>query len=187
MRTTCDHLSDLQLLSTSLLLQGNWESSLLTLLQIRLSSFSNFRLKSQIFWGKCECISWSSPENQEKKGGLPWWLSGIEFTCQCRRCRFDPWVKNIPWRRKWQPTPVFLPGKSHGHRSLADYSPWGCKRVGCDLTTKQQQHTRAHVIVKAAQVQSQPGWLVGWRPREELMQIESKDSLLAEFLLPCER
>ena len=63
---------------------------------------------------------------------LPWWLSGKETTCQCMRCRFDPWVGKIPWRREkpgspWLPTPVFLPGKSHGQRSLADYSPWGCK------------------------------------------------------------
>ena len=42
------------------------------------------------------------------------------------RPRFSPWVGKIPWRRKWQPTPVLLPGKSHGRR-LADYSPWGCK------------------------------------------------------------
>ena len=42
---------------------------------------------------------------------------------QCRRPRFDPWVKRIPWRRKWQPTPVFLPGKFHGQRSLEHYSP----------------------------------------------------------------
>ena len=40
---------------------------------------------------------------------------------------FDPWVGKIPWRRKWQPTPVFLPGKCHGQRSLVGYSPWGCK------------------------------------------------------------
>ena len=38
--------------------------------------------------------------------------------------RFHPWLRKIPWRRKWQPTPVFLPGKSHGHRSLVGYSPW---------------------------------------------------------------
>ena len=43
---------------------------------------------------------------------------------QCRRCRFDPWVREIPWRRKWQPTPVFLPSESHRQRSLANYSPW---------------------------------------------------------------
>ena len=40
---------------------------------------------------------------------------------------FDPWVGKIPWRREWQPTPVFLPGESHGQRSLVGYSPWGRK------------------------------------------------------------
>ena len=53
-----------------------------------------------------------------------------EHTCQCRRlrrCRFDPWVRRIPWRRAWQPTPVFLPGKSHGQRSLAGYGPQNWK------------------------------------------------------------
>ena len=47
--------------------------------------------------------------------------------CQCRRCkrcRFDPRVRKIPWRRKWQPTPVFLAGKFHGQRGLVGYSPW---------------------------------------------------------------
>ena len=48
---------------------------------------------------------------------------------QCRRCGFDPWVRKIPWRRAWQPTPVFLPGKSHGQRSLEGYSPWGPKEL----------------------------------------------------------
>ena len=42
---------------------------------------------------------------------------------------FHPWVRKIPWRRKWQPTPVFLPGKFQGHRSLAGYSPRGCKEL----------------------------------------------------------
>ena len=51
---------------------------------------------------------------------------------------FNPWVRKIPWRRTWQPTPVILPGKSHGQRRLVHYSPWGHKRVRCDLTTKQQ-------------------------------------------------
>ena len=44
-----------------------------------------------------------------------------------KRCRFNPWVGKIPWRREWQPTPVVLPGESHGQRSLAGYSPWGHK------------------------------------------------------------
>ena len=50
--------------------------------------------------------------------GHPWWLSGKESTCQCSRHGFNPWSGKIPWRRKWQPTPVFLPGKPHGQRSL---------------------------------------------------------------------
>ena len=41
---------------------------------------------------------------------LPGWLSGKESTCRCRRCGFNPWVRKIPWRRKWQPTPVFSLG-----------------------------------------------------------------------------
>ena len=44
-----------------------------------------------------------------------------------RRFKFDPWVRKIPWKRKWQPTPVFLSGESHGQRSLVGYSPWGHK------------------------------------------------------------
>ena len=50
--------------------------------------------------------------------GLPRWLSGKEAACQCRRCGFNPWVGKIPWRSKWQPTAVFLTGKSHAWRSL---------------------------------------------------------------------
>ena len=49
------------------------------------------------------------------------------------------WLRKIPWRRKWQPTPVFVSGKSHGKRSLVGYNPWGGKRVGSNLETKQQQ------------------------------------------------
>ena len=55
---------------------------------------------------------------------------GRESACQGRRHRrhgFDPWVRRIPWRRKWHLIPVFLPGKSHGQRSLAGYSQWGHK------------------------------------------------------------
>ena len=55
--------------------------------------------------------------------GRPRWLSGKEPTCQCQRCRFNPWVGKIPWRRAWQPSLVFLPGESHGYRSLVGYSP----------------------------------------------------------------
>ena len=62
--------------------------------------------------------------------GLPGGASGKEPTCQCGRHKrqgFDPWVGKIPWRRAWQPTPVFLPGEPHGQRSLVSYSPYGCR------------------------------------------------------------
>ena len=58
-----------------------------------------------------------------------------------RSHKFDPWVGKIPWRRKWQPTLLFLPGKSHGHRSLPNYSPWCCKESD---TTEQLTHTHTH-------------------------------------------
>ena len=61
--------------------------------------------------------------------------NGKEPTCRCRRCKswgFYPWVKKISWRRKWQLTPVFLPGESHGKRSLVGYSPWSHKEL--DMT-----------------------------------------------------
>ena len=57
--------------------------------------------------------------------GFPGGTSGKESTCQCRQHRFDPWVRKIPWRMEWSPTPVFLPGESHWQRSLAGCSPWG--------------------------------------------------------------
>ena len=57
--------------------------------------------------------------------GFPRWHSGKES----RQHRFDPWVRKIPWSRKWQPTPVFLPGQFHGQRSLVGYSPWGYNDV----------------------------------------------------------
>ena len=78
---------------------------------------------------------------QEKRKvhvGLPRWLSGKESTCQCRRLGLEPWLRKSPWRRKWQPIPVFLPGKSHGQRSPADNNPRGRKRIRHNLVTKQQ-------------------------------------------------
>ena len=62
--------------------------------------------------------------------GFPWWCSSKDSACQFRRQKrlgFDPWVRKSPWRKKWQPTPVFLPGKSCGQKSLVGYSPRGCK------------------------------------------------------------
>ena len=67
---------------------------------------------------------------------------GKEPTCQCTRHKkheFGPWIGKIRWRRAWQPTPVFLPGESHGQRGLAGYSPWGHKESD---TTEVTQHAR---------------------------------------------
>ena len=69
---------------------------------------------------------------------VSWWLCSKESAYQCRRFRFHPQVRKISWIRKWQLIPVFLPGKSHGQKSVAGYSPWGHKKVGHDLATKQQ-------------------------------------------------
>ena len=67
------------------------------------------------------------------------WHSDKKSACQCKRHKrrgFDPWVGKIPWRRAWQPTPVFLPGKFHGQRSLVGYCPWGHRRVRHDWATE---------------------------------------------------
>ena len=72
-----------------------------------------------------------------------WWASQVELLVKnprgsagrCNRCGFDPWVGKIPWRRKWQPTPVFLPGESHGLTTWWD-TVHGVSRVGHDVLTK---------------------------------------------------
>ena len=84
----------------------------------------------EVYIGNCRLVSW----------GLPRWHSGEEPVRQCRRHKrrgFDPWVRKIPWRKKWHPTSV-LPGESRGQRSLTCYSPWGCKES--DTT----EHTRTN-------------------------------------------
>ena len=80
---------------------------------------------------------------------LPWWLNSKESACQCRRHEFNPWVGNIPWRRKWQPIPVFLPGEFNEQRSLVSYSPWGCKES--DMT---EQLTRTRFFATLAELKS---------------------------------
>ena len=78
-------------------------------------------------------LSWASLVAQ--------WLSG---SCQRRRPRFDPWVRKIPWRRKLQPTTVFLPGKSHGQKGLVGYTPWDHRE---SATTEQlTEHTHSCIV-----------------------------------------
>ena len=61
-----------------------------------------------------------------------------------RSCRFKPWVRKIPWRRKWQPAPVFLPEKSHGQTDLEGYSPWGRKES--DMTERLNHHHHSDTV-----------------------------------------
>ena len=80
------------------------------------------------------------------------WVKGL----QCRRCGFDPWVGKTPWRRNWHHTPVFLPGKSQKQRSLAGYSPRGCKEAD----------TTEPLIAQAlSEKAGQLGLFTGSRPR----------------------
>ena len=86
--------------------------------------------------------------------GLPRWLSCKESTCQCRRHGFDPWIGKIPWRRDWQPTPIFLPRESHGQRGLVGCYQWGCKEsdttehAHMQTPTNIQTHTHLYSVLK---------------------------------------
>ena len=84
------------------------------------------------------------------------WRSGTESACQCRRFRFDHWVGKILWRRKWEPTPVFLPGKSHGQRSLTGYSPWGCRKLETTLWLRTHIYTSPHFWTSLPSFPSHP-------------------------------
>ena len=70
------------------------------------------------------------------------WLSGKESACNPGDNRFYPWVRKISWRGKWQPIPVFLPGRAHSQRSLAGYSPNGSK----ELDTTKRLNTASQTI-----------------------------------------
>ena len=83
--------------------------------------------------------------------GFPGGASGKESSCQWRRPKrrvFETWVRKIPWRRAWQPTPAFLPGESHGQRFLAGYSPWGHKES--DMT-EATEHAGTTVLCRVPQ------------------------------------
>ena len=75
---------------------------------------------------------------------FPWWLRWYSLYLQCRRPGFDPWVRKMPWRSEWPLTPVCLPGKSHGQRSLVGYSPCGHKETD---TSEQLIHTPHYRIL----------------------------------------
>ena len=108
-------------------------------------------IKTELELGELERGSgWTIQDERIAKVKAPidsgWWRSWASQGAQrwrtrlpCKRLGFDPWVGKVHWRRAWKPTPVFLPGESHGQRSLAGYSPWGHKRVGQNWAAKQQR------------------------------------------------
>ena len=80
--------------------------------------------------------------------GFPGGASGKEHICQCRRHKrrgFSRLVEKIPWRRAWQPTPIFLPGQSHGQKNLVGYSPRNCKEL--DTTEVTYTHTHNFIFI----------------------------------------
>ena len=94
--------------------------------------------------------------------GLPGGISGKEPAANAgeeRDARFNPWVEKFPWRRKWQPTPVFLPGKSPGQKKLAGYSLWYHKELDTTEATQHTQlgnlhthtHTHTHIWISISQ------------------------------------
>ena len=115
---------------------------------------------------------------------LPWWLRQRlpamretqvrslgqedplekEVEAPCWRPGFNPWVRKISWRRKWQATPVFLPGKSHGWRNLGGHSPWGHKEM--DMTEKLHLHFSVFLPGKSRGQKSLAGY--GSWSRKEL-------------------
>ena len=108
--------------------------------------------RDDISWS-VSCLVWYSDDSCSL---LPGWLNGKEPACHCSRCkrhRFDPWVGKIPWRRKWQPTPVFLPGKSYGQRSLVGYSPWAC-RVGITEQLNNNDNVHCSIIYKCQDMET---------------------------------
>ena len=81
--------------------------------------------------------------------GLPWWLISKEFPemQETQEMWVNPWARKIPWRWKWQPTPVFLPGKSHEQRSLVGYNLWGSQKRRTWLSDKQQHNIHYSILI----------------------------------------
>ena len=97
---------------------------------------------------------------------LPWWLRRLRVCLQCGRPRFDPQIRKISWRRKWQPTLVFFAGKSHGERNLVGYSPWG-PRV---------RHTWVTSLSLWPYFQKKSLWYIGWNVRVNFLQYREKSN-----------
>ena len=111
--------------------------------------------------------------------GLPGGASGKESACQCRRlqrCRSDPWVKKIPWRRAQQPTPVFFLGESNGQRSLMGYGPQGHKES--DMTKATQHSTIQHNCPHLQNIYNSAFSSNGWNSSQSFLKYSSQTRVL---------
>ena len=123
--------------------------------------------------------------------GFPGGTSGKEPTCQCRkhrRCSFDPWIKKIPWGRAWQPTPVFLPGESHGQRNLAGYSPQGHKELDrSDLacTFRKDNHPASWIFLRAAEMIYKTSLLIRFKGQQHPESMFLQMNILGESDMEC--
>ena len=105
---------------------------------------SEFPLRNSCLWtawghslGWELLLPWPLLELNPSCDYIPGGLEGKASACNTGDLGFNPWVRKIPWRRKWRLTPAPLPGKSHGRRTLVGYSPWGHK----ESDTTEQRHT----------------------------------------------
>ena len=105
-------------------------------------------------WYRLKFRKISNLDDLRDLNGFPGSSDDNESACQCRRPRFDSWVQ-ISWRREWLLTPVFLPGRPHGQRSLAGYSPWSCRvgRVTELLSARVCAHTHTHEKLQISLIQ----------------------------------
>ena len=114
--------------------------------------------------------------------GFPGGSDSKRICLQGRRPGFNPWVRKIPWRTEWQPTAVFLPGEFYGERSLASYSPWGCKES--DMT-EQLTHKLIFTLHDPAQISSSPAqnWAITFHSHLHFHQcLSSRDRNLGVIL-----
>ena len=106
-------------------------------------------------------FTWNSLAQGKQRVGFLGGSVAKKSVSQCRRHGFNPWVRKIPWRREWQSTPVFLPGKSHGQRNLAGYTPPG--RKDSDITEQQDRQTCSWKTVLAQKLGNVP-YATGYFP-----------------------
>ena len=122
--------------STKYLLDIYMDKTLLDARDTSVTKIGGRNLSSQSLWSNELKLFWYTTMHLPQAS----LMTQVKNVCWCRRHKFNPWVRKTPWRRKWQPTPVFLPEKSHGQRSLVGYSPWGCKEL--DMT----EHIHTQII-----------------------------------------